>query len=112
MRSFTRQFDGSGRTGAHVLATFTKLKSGSRRAQVRRKGKHVNETFLRGNAEEWALEVEYRIDRCEPASSRGSPLSPPILRLKKIMARPSCDNLRKNDSEQVSRRARLEFRSA
>jgi hypothetical protein len=29
------------------LATFTKLNSGSWRAQVRRKGKYVNETFLR-----------------------------------------------------------------
>lgn len=32
---------------AHVLATFAKLNSGSWRAQVRRKGKYVNETFLR-----------------------------------------------------------------
>jgi integrase len=51
----------------------TKLNSGSWRAQVRRKGKYVNETFLRRkDAEEWALEVERRIDRGEPALARSS----------------------------------------
>jgi integrase len=55
------------------LATISKLNSGSWRAQVRRKGKYVNETFLRRkDAEEWALEVERRIDRGEPASARSS----------------------------------------
>ncbi len=55
------------------MATFTKLNSGSWRAQVRRKGKYVNETFLRRkDAEEWALEVERRIDRGEPAIARSS----------------------------------------
>jgi hypothetical protein len=55
------------------LATFSKLNSGSWRAQVRRKGKYVNETFLRRkDAEEWALEVERRIDRGEPAIARSS----------------------------------------
>lgn len=45
------------------MATFTK--------QVRRKGKYVNETFLRRkDAEECALEVERRIDRGEPALVR------------------------------------------
>jgi hypothetical protein len=49
------------------VATFTKLKSGSWRVQVRRKGKYVNDTFLRRrDAEEWALDVERRIDRGEP----------------------------------------------
>ena len=58
---------------AHVLATFTKLKSGSWRVQVRQKGKYVNETFLRRkDAELWALEVEYRIDRGEPAMAQSS----------------------------------------
>jgi integrase len=56
------------------VATFTRLKSGSWRVQVRRKGKYVNDTFLRRkDAEEWALEIERRIDRGEPplaASSR------------------------------------------
>jgi hypothetical protein len=48
------------------MATFTKLPSGSWRVQVRRKGKYVNETFLRRkDAEEWALDVERRIDRGE-----------------------------------------------
>lgn len=53
------------------MATFTKLRSGSWRAQVRRKGKYFNETFRRRkDAEEWALDVERRIDRQEPATTR------------------------------------------
>ena len=55
------------------MATFTKLKSGSWRVQVRRKGKYVNETFLRRkDAEEWALDVERRVDRGDPALVRSS----------------------------------------
>ncbi len=50
-----------------------KLNSGSWRVQVRRKGKYVNETFLRRkDAEEWALEVERRIDRGESDFARRS----------------------------------------
>lgn len=53
------------------MATFTRLRSGSWRAQIRRKGKYVNETFLRRkDAEEWALDIERRIDRQEPATTR------------------------------------------
>jgi integrase len=67
------------------LATFTKLNSGSWRVQVRRKGKYVNETFLRRkDAEEWALEVERRIDRGEPSvarSSRGAKFFGDLVRL-------------------------------
>lgn len=49
------------------MATFTKLPSGSWRAQVRRKGKYASETFLRrGDAETWARNVEHKIDRGEP----------------------------------------------
>ena len=49
------------------MATFTRLKSRSWRVQVRRKGKYVNDTFLRRkDAEEWALEIERCIDRGEP----------------------------------------------
>lgn len=34
---------------------------------MRRKGQYVNETFLRRkDAEEWALDMERRIDRQEP----------------------------------------------
>lgn len=67
-RSFFRSFDVSVHTERTRLATFTRLKSGSWRAQVRRKGKYVNETFLRRkDAEEWALDIERRIDRQEPA---------------------------------------------
>ena len=55
------------------MATFTKLNSGSWRVQVRRKGKYVNETFLRRkDADEWALEIERRIDRGEAAVARSS----------------------------------------
>ena len=72
-RPFTRQFDGSVHTERTRLAMFTKLNSGSWRVQVRRKGKYVNETFLRRkDAEGWALEVERRIDRGEPAIARTS----------------------------------------
>jgi integrase len=53
------------------VATFTRLKSGSWRVQVRRKRKYVNDTFLRRkDAEEWALDVERRIDRGEPPIPR------------------------------------------
>ncbi|WP_315803051.1 site-specific integrase [Bradyrhizobium sp. SZCCHNS3002] len=52
------------------MATITRLKSGSWRAQVRRKGKYVNETFLRRkDAEEWAIDIERRIDRQEPTTT-------------------------------------------
>jgi hypothetical protein len=40
---------------------------------VRRKGKYVNETFLRRkDAEEWALAVERRVDRGDPALTSSS----------------------------------------
>jgi integrase len=53
------------------VATLIRLKSGSWRAQIRRKGKYVNETFRRRkDAEEWALDIERRIDRQEPATTR------------------------------------------
>ena len=53
------------------MATFTRLKSGSWRVQVRRKGKYVNDTFLRRkDAAEWALDVERRIDRGESPTLR------------------------------------------
>lgn len=46
------------------MATFTRLSSGSWRAQVRRKGRYVAETFLRhDHAREWATEAENQIDR-------------------------------------------------
>ena len=51
------------------MATFTKLRSGSWRVQVRRKGKYVSETFLRRkDAEVWAIDEERRIDRGEPST--------------------------------------------
>lgn len=46
------------------MATFTKLKSGSWRVQVRRKGRYVSETFLRReDARQWATDSERQIDR-------------------------------------------------
>ena len=46
------------------MPTFTKLKSGSWRVQVRRKREYVANTFIRRrDAEEWAIEVERSIDR-------------------------------------------------
>jgi len=56
-----------------TLATITRLKSGSWRVQVRRKGKYVNATFLRRkDAEEWAIDIERRIDRREPTTTHKS----------------------------------------
>ena len=70
-RRFFWLFDASVHTERTRVATFSRLKSGSWRAQVRRKGKYVNETFVRRkDAEEWALDIERRIDRQEPATSR------------------------------------------
>jgi hypothetical protein len=49
------------------MPTFTKLKSGSWRVQVRRKKEYVANTFVRRrDAEEWALDVEHSIDRGTP----------------------------------------------
>jgi hypothetical protein len=46
------------------MATFTRLSSGSWRAQVRRKGRYVSETFLRReDARQWATDAERQIDR-------------------------------------------------
>ena len=54
------------------MATFTKLPSGSWRAQGRRKGRHPNETFVRSDdAKRGARETECRVDRGEaPTSAR------------------------------------------
>ena len=53
------------------MATFRKLPSGNWRAQVRRKGQYVNESFRRfKDAEQWALDAERRIDRGETPTSR------------------------------------------
>jgi hypothetical protein len=68
IRRFFRLFDASVHTERTRVATITRLRSGSWRVQVRRKGKHVNETFLRRkDAEESAIDIERRIDRQEPA---------------------------------------------
>lgn len=49
------------------MPTFTKLRSGSWRVQVRRKNEYIANTFVRRrDAEEWALDVERSIDRGTP----------------------------------------------
>ncbi|HEY2707134.1 MAG TPA: site-specific integrase [Caulobacteraceae bacterium] len=59
------------------MATFTKLKSGSWRVQVRRKARYVSETFLRReDARRWATQAEGQIDRGDtPIPSRIARLS-------------------------------------
>ncbi len=53
------------------MAAFQKLKSGNWRALVRRKGAYASETFKRRKeAEEWALEMERRIDRGQSVSAK------------------------------------------
>ena len=49
------------------MATISKLPSSSWRAQVRRKGHYISDSFLRrGDAELWARTIEGKIDRGEP----------------------------------------------
>jgi len=58
------------------VATHTRLASGNWRFQVRRKGQHVSDTFRRQkDGEEWALDIERRIDRGEIVD-RGSRKDP------------------------------------
>jgi hypothetical protein len=60
------------------MPTFTKLKSGSWRVQVRRKREYVSNTFTRRrDAEEWAIEIERSIDRGVPIV-RSQPHEPRI----------------------------------
>lgn len=70
---FFAAFRWLGAHGAHPkMATFTRLTSGSWRAQVRRKGHYVSETFpRREDARQWATDAERQIDRGgTPAPSR------------------------------------------
>ncbi|HEX3364206.1 hypothetical protein [Phenylobacterium sp.] len=54
------------------MASITRLKSGSWRVQVRRKGRYVNETFVRhDDAKSWGLESERKIDRGETPVTSG-----------------------------------------
>ncbi len=53
------------------MASLKKLPSGNWRVQVRRKGRYVAETFRRRkDADEWALDIERRIDRGETPAPR------------------------------------------
>ena len=46
------------------MATITKLASGACRVQIRRKGRHASETFLRSDdAHRWARQAETRVDQ-------------------------------------------------
>ena len=54
------------------MASFTLLRSGAWRVQVRRKGAYVAETFLRKTeAQDWAREAEIAIDRGLKPPRRG-----------------------------------------
>ena len=56
------------------MASFTLLRSGAWRVQVRRKGTYVAETFLRKTeAQDWAREAEIAIDRAFKPPRRGQP---------------------------------------
>ena len=56
------------------MATFTLLKSGAWRAQVRRKGAYVAESFLRKTeALAWAREAELAVDGGIKPPRRGQP---------------------------------------
>ena len=58
--------------GEYTLATFVRLGSGNWRAQVRRKGWYIGETFRRReDAEEWARDNESRIARGEQPRTSG-----------------------------------------
>ncbi len=58
------------------MATVTKLRSGSWRALVRRKGNYASRTFrLKSDAEAWSRDVEGRIDRGENISARATGLN-------------------------------------
>ena len=57
------------------MATFSKLKSGSWRVQIRRKGQYASQTFRsRTDAKRWATAVERQIDashyRAEPREQK------------------------------------------
>lgn len=84
------------RHGAFRLATIIKLKSGSWRVQVRRKGKYVSETFLRRkDAEEWATDIEGRINRHQPVATWKSHRNPLLSDL---------ITLHRKDSKEVGKR--------
>lgn len=56
------------------MASFTLLRSGAWRVQVRRKGSYAAEAFLRKtDAQEWAREAEIATDRGLKPPRRGQP---------------------------------------
>jgi integrase len=60
------------------LATFKQLSSGHWRAQVRRKGRYLSQTFKRNTAaQEWARAIETRIDRGETPTRMDRLEAPP-----------------------------------
>lgn len=77
------------------MATFSKLRSGSWRAQVRRKGCYVSETFLRReDARVWATEAERAIDRGEV---------PRVSRVKRLKTFADLIDLHVEDMKEVGR---------
>ena len=75
-----------------TMATVTKLKSGSWRVQVRRKGQYVASTFrLQADARNWARDIERRIDL---GHNLGSPPTAEVDTIGKLIAlhvRDMCD---------------------
>lgn len=64
------------------MASIRKQKSGRWRAQVRRKGREISETFLRfEDARAWAVEAERQIDRKDPRQKTGNNQSIPLLKI-------------------------------
>ena len=71
--TFFPAFQRLGAHGAHTLGSYHQTEIRLLESPVRRKGKYVNETFLRRkDAEEWGIHIEWRIDRQEPATTRKS----------------------------------------
>ena len=77
------------------MATFTRLKSGSWRVQVRRKGRYVNETFLRRKDAADGASIERRIDA---RNRRDTPIS------RRATLRRS-DRLHRQDMKEVGKAA-------
>lgn len=77
------------------MSVIVKLPSGNWRAQVRRKGKYISDTFRRQrDAEEWALETERSIDRG---------LTPSAVPLKAVRTLADIIDLHVNDMHEVGK---------
>jgi hypothetical protein len=73
MRPFSQRYDAAMHTERAQFGDPYETQVRMWRVQVRRKGKDVNETFLRRkDAEEWPFEVKPRIDRRKMACAPGA----------------------------------------